>query len=74
MGAGVSGTQGLGGLPNGDVIRQGAGNLPKRFYAARKFVRYLIALPGSSTKVALDARIASIWRAAGLAFCSGTGD
>jgi high affinity Mn2+ porin len=52
MGAGVSGAQGLGGLPNGDVIRQGAGNLPKRFYVARKFVRYLIALPGSSTKLA----------------------
>lgn len=52
MGAGVSGAQGLAGLPNGDVIRQGAGNLPKRFYIARKFVRYLIALPGSGTKVA----------------------
>ena len=45
MGAGVSGAQGLGGLPNGDVIRQGSGNLPKRFYLARKFVRYLIPLP-----------------------------
>ncbi|HXR90087.1 MAG TPA: carbohydrate porin [Steroidobacteraceae bacterium] len=52
MGAGVSGAQGLAGLPNGDVIRQGAGNLPKRFYVARKFIRYLIALPGSTTKVA----------------------
>ena len=45
MGAGVSGAQGLAGLANGDVIRQGAGNLPKRFYIARKFVRYLIPLP-----------------------------
>jgi hypothetical protein len=45
MGAGVSGAQGLAGLTNGDVIRQGAGNLPKRFYVARAFVRYLIPLP-----------------------------
>jgi len=52
MGAGVSGAQGLGGLPNGDVIRQGAGNLPKRFYIARKFVRYLIPLPFGGTKTA----------------------
>jgi len=52
MGAGVSGAQGLGGLPNGDVIRQGAGNLPKRFYIARKFVRYLIPLPFGGTRTA----------------------
>ena len=52
MGAGVSGAQGLAGLPNGDVVRQGAGNLPKRFYIARKLVRYLIPWPGSATKVA----------------------
>src|SRR6185437_3982634 len=48
----VSGAQGLGGLPNGDVIRQGAGNLPKRFYIARKFVRYLIPLPFGGTRTA----------------------
>jgi high affinity Mn2+ porin len=46
------GVPGLGGLPNGDVIRQGAGNLPKRFYIARKFVRYLIPLPFGGTKTA----------------------
>lgn len=55
MGAGVSGAAGLAGLTNGDVIRQGAGNLPKRFYIARKFIRYLIPLPfggAQATKVA----------------------
>src|SRR5215472_16141741 len=45
MGAGVSGAQGLAGLTNGDVIRQGSADLPKRFYVARAFARYLIPLP-----------------------------
>src|SRR5262249_51257953 len=43
---------GLAGLTNGDVIRQGAGNLPKRFYIARAFVRYLIPLPLGETQPA----------------------
>jgi hypothetical protein len=44
MGAGVSDAAGLGGLTNGDVIREGAGNLPKRFYVARLFARYVVPL------------------------------
>jgi hypothetical protein len=48
-GAGVSGATGLGGLTNGDVIREGANNLPKRFYAARKYLRFMLPL-GHSTK------------------------
>src|SRR5262249_49322758 len=41
MGAGVSGATGLGGLTNGEVVRAGAENLPKRVYIARLYVRYL---------------------------------
>ena len=43
-GAGVSGATGLAGLANGDVIRQGANNLPKRFYIARRYLRLLLPL------------------------------
>jgi hypothetical protein len=49
MGAGVSGATGLGGLTNGDVVREGANNLPKTFYIARLFARFLFPLgPGSA--------------------------
>jgi high affinity Mn2+ porin len=44
MGAGVSGATGLGGLTNGDVIRQGAVGLKKEFYIARLYARF--KLPG----------------------------
>jgi hypothetical protein len=44
MGAGVSNGTGLGGLTNGDVVREGANNLPKRFYVARVYLRYYIPL------------------------------
>ncbi|MDB6090657.1 MAG: porin [Gammaproteobacteria bacterium] len=44
MGAGVSGTTGLGGLTNGDVVRQGANGLKKTFYIARSFVRFMLPL------------------------------
>lgn len=44
MGAGVSDAVGLGGLTNGDVVREGAANLPKRFYVARVYLRYFIPL------------------------------
>lgn len=44
MGAGVSGAVGLGGLTNGDVVREGANNLPKRFYIARRYIRWLLPL------------------------------
>ena len=44
MGAGVSGATGLGGLTNGDVVREGAVGLKKTFYIARAFVRFMIPL------------------------------
>lgn len=46
-GAGVSNATGLAGLTNGDVIREGASRLPKRFYVARKYLRLMWPLaPG----------------------------
>lgn len=51
MGAGVSGAVGLGGLTNGDVVREGANNLPKRFYIARRYVRYVLPLSSEVTSV-----------------------
>jgi high affinity Mn2+ porin len=44
MGAGVSGATGLGGLTNGDVVREGANNLPKTFYIARLYLRFMVPL------------------------------
>ncbi len=44
MGAGVSDATGLAGLTNGDVVRQGAANLPKTFYIARLFARFMLPL------------------------------
>ena len=43
-GEGVSGSTGLGGLTNGDVIRSGTATLKKRPYFARHFVRYSLPL------------------------------
>jgi high affinity Mn2+ porin len=51
MGAGVSGATGLGGLTNGDVVREGANNLPKRFYIARLFARFTVPLGPEVTRV-----------------------
>ena len=48
MGAGVSGATGLGGLTNGDVIRQGTVGLKKEFYIARLYARFMVPL-GSET-------------------------
>ena len=44
MGAGVSGATGLGGLTNGDVVREGAAGLKKTFYIARAYVRLMFPL------------------------------
>lgn len=44
MGAGVSGATGLGGLTNGDVVREGAVGLKKTFYIARAYVRLMVPL------------------------------
>jgi high affinity Mn2+ porin len=50
MGAGVSGATGLGGLTNGDVVRQGVAGLRKQFYIARLFARLMLPLaPPTST-------------------------
>lgn len=43
-GEGVSGATGLGGLTNGDVIRSGSGQLGKRAYVARRFLRWTLPL------------------------------
>jgi hypothetical protein len=53
MGAGVSDATGLGGLTNGDVVREGANNLPKRFYIARSYLRFMLPLGQELTKVAV---------------------
>jgi hypothetical protein len=52
MGAGVSNATGLGGLTNGDVVREGAANLPKRFYVARVYLRYFLPLGSEVIPVA----------------------
>ena len=49
MGAGVSGATGLGGLTNGDVVREGVAGLKKTFYIARAFVRLMYPLGSTAT-------------------------
>ena len=51
MGAGVSGATGLGGLTNGDVVREGASGLKKEFYIARSYLRLMWPLGSSVTAV-----------------------
>jgi high affinity Mn2+ porin len=51
MGAGVSQATGLGGLTNGDVVREGANNLGKRFYVARNYLRLMLPLAPRTTRV-----------------------
>ena len=52
MGAGVSGGTGLGGLTNGDVIREGVPGLKKEFYIARLYARFMLPLGGEIAPVA----------------------
>jgi high affinity Mn2+ porin len=52
MGAGVSNATGLGGLTNGDVVREGANNLPKEFYIARSYLRFMLPLGPKLAKLA----------------------
>ncbi|MDQ2932708.1 MAG: carbohydrate porin [Gemmatimonadota bacterium] len=47
-GAGISRVVGLGGLTNGDVIRQGSADLGSGPYVARAFVRYVVPLGRTS--------------------------
>ena len=51
MGAGVSGAAGLGGLTNGDVVREGASGIKKQFYVARLYARFLLPLGPQLTPV-----------------------
>jgi high affinity Mn2+ porin len=51
MGAGVSGSVGLAGLTNGDVVREGAAGLPKVFYIARQYLRLMVPLEQGATRV-----------------------
>jgi high affinity Mn2+ porin len=51
LGAGVSHATGLGGLTNGDVIRQGSVDLSKAPYVARLFLRVLIPLGADTERV-----------------------
>jgi hypothetical protein len=55
-GAGVGRTVGLGGLPNGDAVRQGSGDLSQSPYVARLFVRWTLPLggPEDETSRAMD--------------------
>ena len=51
MGSGVSGSTGLAGLTNGDVVRQGSNNLKKRPYVARRYLRYVVPLSEETSNV-----------------------
>jgi high affinity Mn2+ porin len=42
MGSGVSSATGLGGLTNGDVVREGASGVRKQFYIARSYARFML--------------------------------
>src|SRR5579862_6559146 len=44
MGAGVSGATGLGGLTNGDVVREGVPGVKKIVYIARLYTRFIVPL------------------------------
>jgi len=52
MGAGVSGATGIGGLTNGDVVREGTQGLKKEFYIARLYARFMLPLGSATTAVA----------------------
>jgi len=52
MGDGVSHATGLGGLTNGDVVREGASGLKKEFYIARSYLRLVLPLGSEVTAVA----------------------
>ena len=49
LGDGISNVTGLGGITNGDVLRQGSANLEKTAYVARAFVRYTVPLASSDS-------------------------
>ena len=51
MGAGVSGATGLGGITNGDVIREGTAGIKKEFYIARLYARFMLPLGSDTVRV-----------------------
>ena len=51
MGDGVSNAVGLGGLTDGDVVRQGSAGLKKRPYVARSYLRYMAPLSDEVTEI-----------------------
>jgi hypothetical protein len=51
-GAGVSGATGLGGLTNGDVVREGGQGLNQQFYIARLYARFMLPLGSDTRQVA----------------------
>jgi high affinity Mn2+ porin len=51
-GAGISNATGLGGLTDGDVVRQGSFNLGKKPYLARLYLRYTVPIGSGSDNVA----------------------
>jgi high affinity Mn2+ porin len=50
-GGGVSNAVGLAGLTNGDVVREGAAGLPKVFYIARQYLRFMLPLGPDITRM-----------------------
>ena len=55
QGHGVSNVTGLGGITNGDVLRQGSTDLGNGPYVARAFLRYTVAFEGESADTAAAA-------------------
>ena len=55
QGHGVSNVTGLGGITNGDVLRQGSTDLGNGPYVARAFLRYTVAFKGESADTAVAA-------------------
>jgi high affinity Mn2+ porin len=51
MGAGDSSSTGLGGLTNGDVVREGASGVRKVVYIARLYTRFMLPLGSAVTSV-----------------------
>jgi hypothetical protein len=72
-GKGISRTTGLGGITNGDVVRQGSADLGTGPYIARAFLRYVVGL-GASTAEPLDRsqdQLAGVVPASRLEFVAG---
>ncbi len=51
LGEGLHGGSGLAGFANGEVVRSGSVNTPKKPYAARAFAEYMLPLSGETAEV-----------------------